>query len=62
MPIYMLTDELRFPPPEGASPEGIVAIGGDFSPEPGVVCNAREASCFKDGRYSDKWTRRVFVR
>ena len=33
MPIYMLTDELRFPPPEGASPEGIVAIGGDFSPE-----------------------------
>jgi len=33
MPIYMLTDELRFPPPEGASPEGIVAIGGDFRPE-----------------------------
>ena len=30
MPIYMLTDELRFPPPECASPEGIVAIGGDF--------------------------------
>jgi leucyl/phenylalanyl-tRNA--protein transferase len=33
MPIYMLTDELRFPPPEGASPEGIVAVGGDFRPE-----------------------------
>ena len=33
MPIYMLTDELRFPPPEGASAEGIVAIGGDFRPE-----------------------------
>ncbi len=33
MPIFMLTDELRFPPPEGASPEGIVAIGGDFRPE-----------------------------
>jgi leucyl/phenylalanyl-tRNA---protein transferase len=33
MPIYMLTDELRFPPPEGASPEGIVAIGGDFRAE-----------------------------
>lgn len=29
----MLTDELRFPPPEGASPEGIVAIGGDFRAE-----------------------------
>ena len=33
MPIYMLTDELRFPPPEGASAEGIVAIGGDFRAE-----------------------------
>src|SRR5262249_37419398 len=33
MPIHMLTDELRFPPPEGASAEGIVAIGGDFRPE-----------------------------
>jgi len=29
----MLTDELRFPPPEGASAEGIVAVGGDFRPE-----------------------------
>jgi hypothetical protein len=35
---------------------------GDFSPEPGIVCNAREAACYKDGRYSDKWTRRTFVR
>ncbi len=33
MPIHMLTSELRFPPPEGASAEGIVAIGGDFRPE-----------------------------
>ncbi|HJL20354.1 MAG TPA: leucyl/phenylalanyl-tRNA--protein transferase [Sandaracinaceae bacterium LLY-WYZ-13_1] len=33
MPVYLLTDELIFPPPEGASPEGVVAIGGDFSPE-----------------------------
>lgn len=33
MPIHMLTEELRFPPPEGASAEGIVAIGGDFRPE-----------------------------
>lgn len=31
MPVYMLTDELVFPPPEGASPEGIVAVGGDFT-------------------------------
>ena len=33
MPVYMLTDELKFPPPEGASPEGVVAIGVDASPE-----------------------------
>lgn len=33
MPVYMLTQDLRFPPPEGASPEGVVAIGGDASPE-----------------------------
>jgi leucyl/phenylalanyl-tRNA---protein transferase len=33
MPIYKLTRELRFPPPEGASPEGVVAIGGDAAPE-----------------------------
>jgi leucyl/phenylalanyl-tRNA--protein transferase len=33
MPVYLLTDELVFPPPEGASQEGVVAIGGDFRPE-----------------------------
>src|SRR5262245_16198321 len=33
MPVYLLTDELIFPPPEGASPEGVVAVGGDFTPE-----------------------------
>jgi leucyl/phenylalanyl-tRNA---protein transferase len=33
MPVYVLTEDLLFPPPEGASPEGIVAIGGDTSPE-----------------------------
>jgi leucyl/phenylalanyl-tRNA--protein transferase len=33
MPIYALTRELVFPPPEGASPEGVVAVGGDTSAE-----------------------------
>jgi leucyl/phenylalanyl-tRNA---protein transferase len=33
MPVYVLTEDLIFPPPEGASPEGIVAVGGDTSPE-----------------------------
>ncbi|MGF1468203.1 MAG: leucyl/phenylalanyl-tRNA--protein transferase [Sandaracinaceae bacterium] len=33
MPVYLLTEELLFPPPERASPEGVVAIGGDFSAE-----------------------------
>lgn len=33
MPVYLLTSELAFPPPEGASREGVVAVGGDFRPE-----------------------------
>ncbi len=33
MPVYWLTDELVFPPPDGASPEGVVAVGGDFDPQ-----------------------------
>ncbi|MFL9845339.1 leucyl/phenylalanyl-tRNA--protein transferase [Flavobacterium rhizosphaerae] len=31
--MYFLTSELYFPPPEFASPEGILAIGGDLSPQ-----------------------------
>lgn len=31
--MYLLTDDLCFPPPEVASPEGVVAIGGDLAPE-----------------------------
>lgn len=31
--MYFLTQELFFPPVETASPEGIVAFGGDLSPE-----------------------------
>ena len=33
MPVYLLTDELVFPPPERASREGVVAVGGDARPE-----------------------------
>jgi leucyl/phenylalanyl-tRNA--protein transferase len=33
MAVYTLTDELLFPPPEGASPDGIVAVGGTVTPE-----------------------------
>ncbi|MDQ3031435.1 MAG: leucyl/phenylalanyl-tRNA--protein transferase [Myxococcota bacterium] len=33
MPVYLLTKDLVFPPPEGASREGVVAIGGDLSAE-----------------------------
>ena len=33
MPVYRLTRALAFPPPEKASDEGLLAIGGDFSPE-----------------------------
>jgi leucyl/phenylalanyl-tRNA--protein transferase len=33
MPVYLLGNDLVFPPPEAAAPEGIVAVGGDVSPE-----------------------------
>jgi len=33
MPVYQLTDNLIFPPPELAEKDGLLAIGGDLSPE-----------------------------
>lgn len=31
-----------------------------FSPADGVRCNKRERACYRDGRYSDYWSRRIF--
>jgi leucyl/phenylalanyl-tRNA--protein transferase len=33
MPVYMLTDELVFPPPHLSTKEGLLAMGGDLRPE-----------------------------
>jgi len=33
MPVYLLSDALEFPHPRLASPEGLLAVGGDLSPE-----------------------------
>lgn len=33
-----------------------------WSPADGVRCVARERSCYKNGRYSEKWTNRIFQR
>lgn len=33
MPVYRLADAIAFPPPEGADASGLVAVGGDLSPE-----------------------------
>ena len=33
MPVYGLTEELIFPPPELAEPDGLLAVGGDLSVE-----------------------------
>ncbi|TAJ74823.1 MAG: hypothetical protein EPO51_01835 [Phenylobacterium sp.] len=33
-----------------------------WSPADGVRCVARERSCYKHGRYSEKWTQRIFYR
>ena len=33
MPVYLLPDEPLFPPPSEAEPDGLLAVGGDLSPE-----------------------------
>jgi len=33
MPIYLLNEELIFPDPDEGSEEGILAVGGDLSPD-----------------------------
>ena len=33
MPVFLLTDDLVFPPPHLASESGLLAVGGDLSPE-----------------------------
>lgn len=33
MPLFVLDDELRFPPAHLAEPDGLLAMGGDLSPE-----------------------------
>jgi leucyl/phenylalanyl-tRNA---protein transferase len=33
MPVYLLTDDLIFPPVHLSTPEGLLAVGGDLSPE-----------------------------
>ncbi len=33
MPVYMIDEELLFPPPELAEPDGLLAVGGDLSPQ-----------------------------
>ena len=33
MPLFVLDDELRFPPPHLAEPDGLLAMGGDLTPE-----------------------------
>jgi leucyl/phenylalanyl-tRNA---protein transferase len=33
MPVYLLDDELRFPHPDHADKDGLLAVGGDLSPD-----------------------------
>jgi leucyl/phenylalanyl-tRNA--protein transferase len=33
MPIYRLGEDLAFPPPQAAEPSGLLAVGGDLTPE-----------------------------
>jgi len=41
MPVFLLSDELLFPPPELASEDGLVAVGGDVGPERLILAYAQ---------------------
>ncbi|MFN8236857.1 MAG: hypothetical protein U0T77_01690 [Chitinophagales bacterium] len=43
MPVYLLNESYEFPPAEGAE-EGIVAVGGDLSPQ--RLLNAYKSGIF----------------
>ena len=54
----------------GAIIIGAIAASGDkdkhrdrdtWSPADGVRCSSRERACYEDGRYSRRWTNRIFV-
>ena len=36
-PLFLLNDRLYFPPVEHANSEGLLAVGGDLSPDPRMV-------------------------
>lgn len=40
MPVYRLGSEIAFPPPEESDPSGLLAVGGDLSPERLVLAYA----------------------
>lgn len=41
MPVFLLNEELLFPPPELATEDGLIAVGGDVSPERLVLAYAQ---------------------
>lgn len=41
MPIFRLTDQVQFPPPDLAEESGLLAIGGDLSPERLIMAYSR---------------------
>lgn len=41
MPVFLLNEELLFPPPELATEDGLVAVGGDVTPERLILAYAQ---------------------
>ena len=41
MPVFLLNEELVFPPPELATNDGLIAVGGDVSPERLILAYAQ---------------------
>ncbi len=55
MPIYELTEELIFPEPSNADPEGALAIGGDLSPDRLILAYQMGIFPWFSGNYPIIW-------
>ncbi len=55
MPVFALENELYFPPPDFAEPDGLLAIGGDLSPQRLLLAYSQGIFPWYEGEYILWW-------
>jgi leucyl/phenylalanyl-tRNA--protein transferase len=55
MPLFVLNDELQFPPVQQADPDGLLAVGGDLSMERLLLAYRQGIFPWYEGRYILWW-------